>query len=155
MSIYGTGYDGRAKPIRSDNDGVILQSPWQQPHNRYITGVGSTQAAIGHLTWTEAEDVHRVRFKVGGGSAGDLLRVVFDASPVDDTSNDTQALNWLQQAGSDEATDVEYFEIVQGGAGTGLYIPEFTDYFEFAGPLRRADIIANSGSGYTVFAEVS
>lgn len=126
-----------------------------QPHNRFIDTVGNTQALMGHMTWTENEDVTAIRFRIDGGTPGEIMKVVFDATPVDDITDDNQAWAWLQAATSDPAIDVEYFELVHGGVDTtnNLYVPDWTDWFEFGGALRRADFLA-AGTGRTIFAEV-
>lgn len=125
-----------------------------QAHNRYISGVAETQATLGHMTFTENQAVYRIRFKatVGAGTptVGDVVRVVFDAAPVDDITNDTQAWNWLQTATTSATVDVEYFEFV--------YIPSaslvdaeagWSRWYEFTAPLRRCDFHYPNGTATT------
>jgi len=124
-----------------------------QSHNRLITGVTATSpGGIGHMTFTEEEAVYKIRFKTSGGAAGDVMKVVFDASPVDDTTNDSQAAAWLATPGSSENTDVEYFEFSQGST-TGD--DAWSEWFYFARPLRRADFIGTTAGPHTIKAEVA
>ena len=136
----------------------------QQPHNRFINGVSDTQAELGHMTWEDDERVYSVRFKLvadsGTTASGEVVRVVFDAAPVDDTTEDGQAWTWLQAAPSDQDTDVEYFELNYIAAAdlTGAN-DGWSEWFQFSSPLRRADFLfvdGNSGADELgIFAEVA
>jgi len=141
---------------KGNDAGNVVTEPFSQSHNRFIEDVAETQLLLGHMTWAAAEEVTAVRFKLMPGAGGtpptvgDIVRVVFDASPIDDTTNDTQAWAWLAAAGGAEATDVEYNEL--------SYIPKaslvgaddgWSEWFEFGGILRRADFLYVNGSGIT------
>lgn len=77
-----------------------------QAHNRKIAKVAETEAAMGHMSWSEEANVKAIRFKIvdGDGSPvlGDIIRAVFDATPVDDITDSAQAWNWLQAIVSPE-----------------------------------------------------
>lgn len=125
-----------------------------QSHNRFIEDVAETQATIGHITWTEAEEVYNIRLRATQGqgaglAAGNILRVVFDASPVDDITDDTQAWAWLTAATGAAATDVEYFEVVvalDASADTAGSDGVWSEWFQFSYPLRRLDITYPGGT---------
>lgn len=126
-----------------------------QAHDRYITAVAETEPLMGHMTWTEEENVTAIRFKLtpnaaGAQAIGDIVRVVFDATPVDDIADTGQAFTYLTTAVDDPAIDVEYNELT--------YIPKaslddadghWSRWFEFSLPLRRADFHYVDGNGAT------
>ena len=150
------------------DNGIALVSDIGRPsqaHNRFIEDVAETQALMGHMTWTVSEAVYAVRFKATAGAGatppttGDVIRVVFDAMPTDDTTDDAQAYSWLQAATESENTDVEYVEfnlilpadIIAADAG-------WSEWYTFSAPLQRADFLFVDGSGsitnIDIFAEV-
>jgi hypothetical protein len=151
--------DSAGNEITSLGGGAAIQAG----HSRFIAGITST--TIKSVTWTDADGVTEVRFKVknnANGAPGDVLRAVPDASPVADITDTTQAANWLAIATSSPTTDVEYYELTLGGillnaAGTDNvgYINEWSDWFSFDTALRRLDFIAETASRtYNVLVEV-
>jgi len=153
-----SAFDTSNKPV---TDGLgngalntITNESGGQPHNRFIEDIAETEASLGHATWTEAEGVRRIRFRFtqGQGSglaAGDIIRVVFDAAPVDDTTDTSQAWSWLTAATSSETTDVEYIEIIvplDASADTAGADGVWSDWYELFYPLRRVDITYPGGT---------
>lgn len=144
-SLVAVGVDDTSNALLTGETGRGSQT-----HNRFVTSAGPSQATIASMTWTAAEEIYAVRFKVAqtsgdtGLTAGDLIRVVFDASPVDDTTDTAQAWAWLQVATSSESADVEYHEfpyIATTDASGG-----WSDWFVFVEPLRRADFLYPGGT---------
>jgi len=124
-----------------------------QAHNRFLDLVGTTLATdVATATWEADEAVTSVRFKVEGGTAGDMVRIVFDATPVDDNSDTSQAEAWLTPvaASAQANTDVEYIEVKQGDADG---IDEWSEPKDFGAALRRCDAIAVNAA-VTLFIEV-
>lgn len=132
-----------------------------QSHNRIITTAGNAVATdIGTATWTAEEGVYACRFRVYGGTPGNEIKLCFDASPVDDSSDTTQAQAWLTTAAAAEATDVEYFIVSMAGdvaAQVGpVGVAEWSEWFQFSFPLRRCDVVALSiDEALTVFIEAA
>jgi len=138
-----------------------------QSHNRYIQVAGNTATTdVEPMGWAEAEGVYAVRFKVIPGAAGtpgaigDRVKVVFDASPVGDLTDVSQANTWLTTATVSPSTDVEYFELICGGLYDGTTeaaaVDAWSVWFRFSSPLRRADFLAMDGdNSFHVFAEVA
>lgn len=134
-----------------------------QSHNRYLSVVGNALATdVATATWTEAEGVYSIRIKVDATTAGNLVRFVFDATPVDDATDLVQAKTWLTPvaAAVTQATDVEYFE-ARGYAALAaevgpVGVSEWSEWFQFSSPLRRLDIIAvDIDEQVNVFIEVA
>lgn len=130
-------------PVTTDASGNVVEVVSSTlAGNRYITGVEDTQATMGHMTWAPNTGVRSVWFRITGGSAGDVVAVVFDAAPVGDTTDDAQAWAWLQPATASESADVEYFELTQGPGSGGP--DDWCGPFEFTAELRRADFLART-----------
>lgn len=132
--------------VRDDDGATIVTDGTRdsQPHNRYAGPVSETQAGLGHMTFTEEEAVYRIRFKAvaltGAPVAGDLVRVVFDAAPVDDSSNDAQAWAWLGDPPLSEDTDVEFFEFpFVPASSVDDADAVWSRWYTFAAPLRSVD----------------
>ena len=133
-----------------------------QLHNRYLSVVGNALATdVATATWTEEEGVYQIRIKATAVTSSNLMRVVFDASPVDDATDKVQAVNWLTPvaAAVNSSTDIEYFEFRAAAVLTGEVDPvapnEWTDWFMFSTPLRRLDVIAiDVDEQVNVFVEV-
>ena len=134
-----------------------------QSHNRHLSVVGNTVATdVSTATWTADEAVYKIRLKATAVTSSNLMRVVFDASPVDDPTDKTQAVNWLTAiaASVNSSTDVEYREFRAAAVLTGEVDPvapnEWTDWIDFSEPLRRLDVIAvDVDEAVTVMVEVS
>ena len=155
---YNAGIDRTIKGHLSASGDFVDGS--HQPHNRFFSPIAETEATLGHLTWTEAEAVYKVRFHfrevTGTLVAGTEIRIVFDASPVDDTTDTTQAWNWIDAGGpsSSESLDVEYFSyIVTADDEASLGIT--TRWYEFSSPLRRVDICHMGGTAAANAHEIS
>jgi hypothetical protein len=68
--------------------------------------------------------------------------------PVGDTTDDTQAWNWVQTAAASGDTDVEYNELVYIPAANLSSIESaWSQWFEFDYALRRADFHYVDGNG--------
>ena len=134
-----------------------------QSHNRHLSVVGNTVAAdLSTATSTEAEGVYALRLQATAVTSSNLMRVVFDASPVDTATDKVQAINWLTgvAAAVNSSTDIEYFEFRSAAVLTGEVDPiapnEWTEWFQFSAPLRRLDVIAvDVDEAVTVFVEVA
>ena len=126
-----------------------------QSYNRLIATAGNTLPTdIATETWSAEQSFYSARFKVTGGTAGHRARLVFDATPVDDASNTTQAANWLAAAVANAGTDVEYFEVAQGDEVAG--VAEWSEWYQFSSPLRRVDAISvDADVALTIFIEVA
>lgn len=128
-----------------------------QSHNRYLTGI--TDSVIKSATWGADEKVKAVRFKLVAGATavvGDVVRVVFNATPIDNIADTVQAANWLATPVAAVDTDIESFDLVMGGQGVvNGYIPEWSDWFHFADDIQRVDLLAETaGRTYDVKLEV-
>jgi len=134
-----------------------------QPHNRHLSVVGNAVSTdVATATWTEVEAVYAVRLKATAVTSSNLMRVVFDASPIDDATDKAQAVAWLTAvaAAVNSSTDVEYFEFRAAAVLTGEVDPiapnEWTEWFQFSSPLRRLDVIAvDVDEAVTVMVEVA
>ncbi|MCK4706796.1 MAG: hypothetical protein KAT90_15070 [Gammaproteobacteria bacterium] len=120
---FAAGGSGVNKPqYYLDDDGVTL-APIEgvggatkvvdvgiitQRHNRSRTGISATWPGDDSfsVSWAQSEDVRRYRILVTGGTAGDTVRVVEDAT------NEAQAEAWLALDANSPTSDVEY-NIVQ------------------------------------------
>ena len=133
-----------------------------QAHNRLVSIAGNTLATdIGTATWGADEKVTACRFKVSSATSGQLVRIVFDATPVDDATDTTQAINWLTPvtAAANANTDVEYFEVTGAAQLTTETDPagvdQWSDWFDFGSYLRRVDAIAvTTDEATSLFIEV-
>jgi len=151
VGIVSVDKDGEVVTDSSGNPAgnVIIKNDGSAPlaHNRYIQVAGNVAADdIKTLTWPAAAEVTAIRIKgIAAANAG-MLRFVFDASPVGDSSDTTQALAWLTTAVASEDTDVEYFEHVTAVALAEIW----SDWYEFGGILRRLDVININGTDEAV-----
>ena len=75
-----------------------------QRHNRSRTGITATWPSDDtfSVSWAQSEDVRRYRVLVTGGSVGDTVRIVEDAT------NEAQAEAWLALDANSPTSDVEY-----------------------------------------------
>ena len=122
-----------------------------QQHNRNVSGITETTIK----TILLPTGVYAVRFRLSGGSNGDLCRVVFDASPIDDAIDTTQANAWLTTAG-DATTDQEYRTFSQ--RDTTSDNDGFSDWFTFDASsegVRRIDFLADTTNTFSLEMETA
>lgn len=107
--LFGENSLGNAEATKSSNGAnhVVDVGIISQRHNRSRTGITATWPGNDDfsVSWTQSEDVRRYRVLITGGSAGDTVRVVEDAT------NEAQAEAWLALDANSPAADVEYLVV--------------------------------------------
>lgn len=125
-----------------------------QPRNRKVANVTNTKPdGIGTILFDAG--VYTARFKITGGNPGDIIKVVFDAPPVDDATSKSTAGTWLTTPATIDATyDIPYFELVQVDTPG----QEWSEWYQFdinSDGIRRMDFLAEQLplSTYTISVE--
>jgi len=125
-----------------------------QSHDRFQTLVAETRATMGHMTFGADEKVDNFQIKLvpktGTPAAGAVVRFVVDAMPVDDTTDDSQAWNWLQAATASEDTDVMYKEVKYvADANLSSGKDAWSEVFSMGSYIRRLDFHFPAGTAGT------
>ena len=100
--------------VAIDSNGNVVEGEHSgQPHNRYQEVPDNT--SIPSMLWAEGEDVRSIRFLVRagvGGATGDVIKVCYDPTPVDNSTDTTVAAAWLTTAAAHESATVQYDQLV-------------------------------------------
>jgi len=140
--------------VTLDSNGNVVEGEHSgQPHNRYQEVPNNT--AIPSMLWAEGEDVRSIRFLVRagvGGATGDVIKVCYDPTPVDDSTDTTVAAAWLTTAAAHESATVQYDQLV-AYAPTAVTADSWSEWRDFTFPLRRVAFQAVANAAYTIVAE--
>jgi len=140
--------------VAIDSSGNVVAGEHSgQSHNRYQEVPNNT--AIPSMLWAEGEDVRSIRFLVRagvGGATGDVIKVCYDPTPVDNSADTTVAAAWLTTAAAHESATVQYDQLV-AYAPTAVTADSWSEWRDFTFPLRRVAFQAVVNGAYTIFAE--
>jgi len=140
--------------VAIDSSGNVVAGEHSgQSHNRYQEVPDNT--AILSMLWAEGEDVRSIRFLVRagvGGATGDVIKVCYDPTPVDNSADTTVAAAWLTTAAAHESATVQYDQLV-AYAPTAVTADSWSEWRDFTFPLRRVAFQAVVNGAYTIFAE--
>jgi len=140
--------------VAIDSNGNVVEGEHSgQPHNRYQEVPDNT--SIPSMLWAEGEDVRSIRFLVRagvGGATGDVIKVCYDPTPVDNSTDTTVAAAWLTTAAAHESATVQYDQLV-AYAPTAVTADSWSEWRDLTFPLRRVAFQAVPNGAYTIFAE--
>ena len=144
----------KSLPVIADSNGNVVEGEHSgQSHNRYQEVPDNT--AIPSMLWAEGEDVRSIRFLVragAGGFTGDVIKVCYDPTPVDNSADTTVAAAWLTTAAAHESAMVQYDQLV-AYAPTAVTADSWSEWRDFTFPLRRVAFQAVPNGAYTIVAE--